>query len=144
MRWGYIYYPRVCTKDKEACKFTFYIHGCGGEAHENTKSWGEWASNNKLVVLFTQSAYCYDTIPNTQMSNGRNPGTYSNEGFTEIFFKKILDRVGAKRDFNKYDYTTVESEKKGAYDWEKYTKKKAKYAIEAGELSKDFVLDNEY
>jgi len=86
MRWGWVYYPSVCLT--EACKFAFILHGCDGHAHSGVMSWGQMAANNKLALVFPQSAQCWD-----HLKPARSNGTFSNQGFSEIFFSKILDRV---------------------------------------------------
>lgn len=96
LKWGYIYYPKVCLT--ESCKLAIPIHGCGGNAFSDTKMYGPNAAANKTVLLIPQGGWCWDTLD----PKGSN-GTFTNQGFMEIFYKKMIDRLTSPVN-GKYNY----------------------------------------
>ena len=128
LRWGWVYYPNICKT--KACKFSFVIHGCGGTAASFLEEWGSVAKDNETILVMPQGTNCWNSFDPL-----RGTGTNTKEGFTEIFFGKIIDRILEERN-EKYDYDTVEEEESGVYDWSEEGRTSTEYTGPDADLYK--------
>lgn len=80
----------------------------------NAEMFGTVAKDNETVIVMPQGAMCWNSFDPL-----RGTGTNTNKGFTETFFKKIVERVTTPLTDElrgKYNIEFV-SEEEEAYEW---------------------------
>ena len=102
---GYVFVPKTC-EEGAPCALTVALHGCSmsarqiGETFARHSGLNEWASENRLVVLYPQAEPslanpkgCWDWWGYAESSWQRDPGYDSRQGRQVQALKAMVDHI---------------------------------------------------